>query len=169
MKTMLTLVSLLTLSVFSVKVKGQETPVADNAYNARFVTPLQGGRDGFYTSYNRPLVAQNGAYRMVYQEDGNLVLYNGNEPLWSSRSPGTARSCEFRGYGDVQLNNAENSKSMGSSGGPKPIWVLQDDGNFVGYPNYTVDTQGNVTIIGAPFAATSTAGGKKSGRSGRLN
>lgn len=52
--------------------------------------------------------------------------------------------------------------------GTKAIWVLQDDGNFVGYADYYVDGDGNYVLQGHTVGATMTQGGKKSNRSGRL-
>lgn len=51
------------------------------------------------------LLSPNGNYKLIYQADGNLVLYASNTVLWSSQTFG---------------------KSCGKA-------ILQDDGNFVVY------------------------------------
>jgi cell division septation protein DedD len=81
--------------------------------------------------------SNNGQYWLVYQTDGNLVLYNVNRtPLWSSGTAGTSP-------GHVNMQNDGNLVIYDGSGAP--VWssgtwgnsaaraVVQDDGNFVVY------------------------------------
>lgn len=145
-------------------------PIVPNTpYNKRFLVPAK----TFTNANGTVTVASNGSYRVDFQTDANLVLYNGNTPLWASRKTAGGVSTLYvdangnlrvwksgtvwDGY--IELSYLNNIS----------IWVLQDDGNFVGYKSYTVDPQGNVIITGEPFGATMTQGGRKSNRSGRLN
>lgn len=154
-----------------------DTPVVPNpigtpANYTKFIIPY--GFDGIrYFNINGTVrVATNGNYRMDFQADGNLVLYNGSNPIWASGKLGSRNSSViFYDTGGLRTYDISNvywtaSTNSGTSG---PIWVLQDDGNFVGYTGYSRDAQGNPVPNGNAFAGTSTAGGKKSGRSGRLN
>ena len=85
------------------------------------------------------LVSDNGRYRLILQNDGNLVLYkNRRTALWSSRTDGlSAQYCEMQKDGNLVIYNYAD----------KPIWasqtndtknvnsilILQDDGNLVIY------------------------------------
>jgi hypothetical protein len=114
---------------------------------------------------------------MIFQSDGNLVLYklayaNGpiSSSLWSSQSvfsgAGTATFDSTNGH--IILKNTAGVPYWTSSptGSPNPVYIMQDDGNFVGYSDYISGIP--LVITGGAFGSTGTAGGKKSGRSGRI-
>jgi hypothetical protein len=83
------------------------------------------------------ITSANGTYTLVYQGDGNLVLYRaGGVPLWASDTSGTpAGVCIMQGDGNLVVYRP----------GPQPVWdsgtwgqpgnrlVVQDDGNVVIY------------------------------------
>lgn len=113
-------------------------------------------------------------YRLTFQTDRNLVLYNNNDPIWSS-GVHSADRIEFWPGGSVYKFGSTYLlwDAQVYSGSSKIIWVLQSDGNFVGYDNYTI--QGPIVLInrtivvdGSPFASTGTAGGRGNGKK-RLN
>jgi len=123
-------------------------------------------------------VVHNGNYRVDFQADGNLVLYNGGTPLWASRKLRGNNSTQVRFYNsgvgcyEGNTNYWWTTYSDGvSSGGSysRAMWILQDDGNFVCYSNYTTDANGVISPSGSPIGATMTQGGQKSNRSGRIN
>lgn len=136
----------------------------------------------YYAVYNTVTVLTNGSYRLDMQYDGNFVLYNGGTALWATgrkdAKPGQCYVRFKRSYprGEFILYNtsANETKSYWYSDilGPfgnmlSPIWVLQDDGNFVLYEGYDYDpATGNVTVTGYPVGATMTQGGIQSNRSG---
>ncbi|WCT13578.1 hypothetical protein [Mucilaginibacter jinjuensis] len=110
--------------------------------------------------------SNNGLYRLVYQGDGNLVLYNSaNVGLWASGplQNGNLSSCDFayfnivihRNGGSVLWSYSPPQHDATTAGS----WVLQDDGNFVFYAvlNYAG---------GSYSVSTGTQGGKKSGNFG---
>jgi len=98
------------------------------------------------------LTSQNGAYVVVMQTDGNLVLYrNGGGAIWDS---GTARSGAARAAmqtdGNFVLYTAQgrpvwDTKTAGRRGA---FLAVQNDGNVVAYvgrsPVWTADTAGGV-------------------------
>jgi len=178
------------LSFYSIGTVISSTNVAARAVTSNVIRPSLGVADptrlttvftnGDPTIVNairaNVTIASRNSYRLDFQADGNLVLYNGTTAIWNSQSVisyGSANqlaSISFETSGNVicsttgQLNYWTAYFLVN-----RPIWVMQDDGNFVGYSNYTLDINGNYTITGNAFAATSTRGGKKSNRNGRLN
>lgn len=81
----------------------------------------------------------NGIYRLLYQHDGNLVLYkNGNQALWHSKTHGkSAGKVEMRYSGELVILNAQNVK-IWSSNTNRPEnrgsrVIVQNDGNLVIY------------------------------------
>ncbi|MBY7740121.1 lectin [Paenibacillus polymyxa] len=82
------------------------------------------------------LQSANGVYKLILQEDGNLVLYTQQGiALWSSRTNGEA----------VKYALMQTDGNFVIYGYPNPLWstrtngwsnaflVLQDDGNLVVY------------------------------------
>lgn len=83
------------------------------------------------------LTSTNGKYNLIMQEDGNLVLYQNNQPLWASNTAGRAVSqCIMQSDGNLVIygsNAVWASNTVGNSGA---YLILQDDGNAVIYrPN----------------------------------
>ncbi|BBX82875.1 LysM peptidoglycan-binding domain-containing protein [Mycolicibacterium aubagnense] len=81
------------------------------------------------------LTSNNGAYRLVLQEDGNLVLYAGEQSVWATATDGQ----------DVQRAEVQDDGNFVLYTPDKPVWasqtagtdnvrlVLQDDRNLVLY------------------------------------
>jgi len=127
----------------------------------------------FYPNGQNILV--HNQYRLTFQGDKNLVLYNNSTAIWSSGVHSSADRVEFWPGGYVYklgytslLWNAQ--VFCGSS---NIVWVLQSDGNFVGYDGYTTQGVGAlldplIVVNGNPFAASGTAGGVKNNKK-RLN
>jgi len=127
-----------------------------------------------YSAGGTPLLI-NGPYKLDFQGDYNLVLYNGTTPIWASGIGTGGNRLEFWTGGQIyRFAGTYLTWNSGSATLGNPfIWVLQDDGNFVGYDGYTVEPgpllNPDIYVTGQPFAATGTAGGKKSKHSGTLN
>ena len=88
---------------------------------------------------NVPLVSANGAYQLMLQDDGNLVLYqnNGYKPLWSSDTEGKGGVImTFQEDGNFVVYTAGNVAvwASGTNGKGSAILIMQDDGNLVIYP-----------------------------------
>lgn len=81
------------------------------------------------------LTSNNGAYRLVLQDDGNLVLYAGEQSVWATATDGQ----------DVQRAEVQEDGNFVLYTPDKPVWasqtagadnvrlVLQDDRNLVLY------------------------------------
>jgi hypothetical protein len=97
---------------------------------------------GHYLPVGGELFSQNQFYRLVYQGDGNLVIYNkSNRPLWASNTQGKPA---WRTY----MQNDGNFVVYKRRGAP--VWasgrygsqyygsriVMQNDGNLVIYDRY---------------------------------
>lgn len=136
-------------------------------YNKRFIY----GYSSFDARNGTKTIASNGNYRLDFQSDANLVLYNGSTALWNSRTAGReggGLDLVFSINGAISLTHFNGRWWSGSLWtADRAIWVLQDDGNFVGYSDYTM--VGNyITAMGHVLGSTNTAGGKVSNRNGRL-
>jgi len=77
----------------------------------------------------------DGRFRLVYQVDGNLVLYQGSNPLWASATYGTTL-----GFVAMQADGNfvvyDSTRAVWASdtwGHPGAFLVVQDDGNTVIY------------------------------------
>jgi len=80
------------------------------------------------------LVSPNQQYRLVYQGDGNLVVYDkSNKPLWNSKTNGkTPNKLVFQGDGNLVLygaNNAVHWASYSHNKGGKSL-RLNDHGSL---------------------------------------
>ncbi|WCT13579.1 hypothetical protein [Mucilaginibacter jinjuensis] len=157
MKKVFSILGIFWMILFVSEVKAQNLP--DHAF-------------GVYNAGALICKSNNGQYTFWYQGDGNLVLYNSaHVGLWNSgtivSNPGsvtfdimgeiTCRTSTGQVYWKTSYNwNGLpcNPTDPGSVNGPDHScfqWVLQDDGNFVGYfniPNYApksvdTDTGGN--------------------------
>ena len=149
-----------------------------NAFSQQTFLQSEAGKKYFTIESNKAIFYPNGTnilvhnqYRLTYQTDGNLVLYNNSTPIWSSGIH-YAERLEFVPGGFVyQFSGpwiAWDAQVYGGASG-KIIWVLQSDGNFVGYDNFEIQGASpiydkTVVVTGRPFAATGTAGGKKNGK-----
>lgn len=83
------------------------------------------------------LDAPNGRYRLSMQADGNLVLYDGDRPRWSSGTRGRDMSLQLRADGDLVIFKANGhprwSTATGRRGDRGSRLVMQTDGNLVIY------------------------------------
>ena len=80
--------------------------------------------------------SSNGQYRLVYQGDGNLVLYQGGTPLWASNTAGTlAGEAVMQHDGNFVIYNGYGTplRDSGTWWSPSAYLVVQNDGNVVVY------------------------------------
>jgi hypothetical protein len=96
-----------------------------------------------------PLVSQDGRFRLLYQQDGNLVLYGPTGPRWASNTRGSSvGSCDLQGDGNFVLYDAAVRPrwATGTNGKPGAWLLLQNDGNLVlyraGVPIWATGTNG---------------------------
>src|ERR671910_559214 len=78
----------------------------------------------------------NGRFTLVYQGDGNLVLYGPNGPLWASGTGGRPGAiCIMQGDGNLVIYDSNNQWiwNSGTDHNPGSRLVVQDDGNVVIY------------------------------------
>jgi hypothetical protein len=84
------------------------------------------------------LTSANGRYRLLYQTDGNLVLYDDGDRTvpWSSATSGTsAGQAIMQADGNFVIYNAAGASewSTGTAVNPSARLLLQTDGNLVVY------------------------------------
>ncbi|HEY3451813.1 MAG TPA: phosphodiester glycosidase family protein [Myxococcales bacterium] len=81
------------------------------------------------------VVSCDGRFHFVHQGDGNVVLYQGGVPLWSSRTSGRATtSLVMQGDGNLVLYGPSGVVwSTGTSAHPGASLAVQGDGNVVVY------------------------------------
>jgi hypothetical protein len=109
---------------------------------------------GVYTAPARIAVSNNGLYSVEYQGDGNLVVYKLNtafgtisKALWATNKYNMNISrVTFDSGGDIYVQRhewingsftmlwASGTGGHNFSGNTTGMWIIQDDGNFVGYP-----------------------------------
>lgn len=92
---------------------------------------------------NDSLTSNNGRFRFVMQNDGNLVLYEGNSALWATGTDGQdVEFCIMQGDGNLVLYLQGSGRPVWASntdGSPGSFLVMQDDGNVVIYkPNQPI-------------------------------
>lgn len=85
----------------------------------------------------KQLSSSNGTYRLVMQDDGNLVIYSPNRPIWASNTRGSGA--------DTLVMQTDSNLVIYAPG--RPVWaigtvgaggkrlVMQNDGNLVIYAN----------------------------------
>ena len=92
------------------------------------------------------LTSQNGAYKAVLQEDGNFVLYAGDQSVWSTDTNGQAVvRAEVQADGNFVLYTSDKAVWASQTKGAKDVRLtLQDDRNLVLYgsdgPAWSSDT-----------------------------
>lgn len=82
------------------------------------------------------ITSRNGRYILTLQTDGNLVLYQGTTPLWSTNTSGTlVKEAVMQADGNLVLYDAQGHPlwNSGTSGHPGAFLAVQDDGNVVLY------------------------------------
>ena len=84
------------------------------------------------------LTSTNRRYRLLYQSDGNLVLYDDTDrvALWASNTGGTSTGqVLLQGDGNLVIYDAGNAAvfATGTAGSTNAKLVVQNDGNLVLY------------------------------------
>jgi hypothetical protein len=84
------------------------------------------------------LTSQDGRFRLVMQNDGNLVLYRShdNHATWASGTAGQdTRRAIMQNDGNfvVYHTNGQAGWASGTQGNPGSFLLLQNDGNLVVY------------------------------------
>lgn len=94
------------------------------------------------------LVSRDGRSDLLYQHDGNFVLYNAGAPRWASGTHGTRPGVVcMQGDGNLVIRDADDVAIWASATfTPHASLTVQDDGNAVIY-----------TAAGVPVWATGTA------------
>lgn len=86
---------------------------------------------------NQFITSSDGRFRLIYQSDGNLVLYQVNGgALWASNTSGTSAGVAvMQGDGNFVVYNAASQPvfSSGTFGRPEAYLLVQNDGNVVVY------------------------------------
>ena len=80
------------------------------------------------------LYSESGQYRLAFQSDGNLVLYDGGSAIWAT---GTSNNADKVGlYNDghfIATKNGQAKWTTNRYGYPKTFLSVQNDGNIVEY------------------------------------
>jgi len=82
------------------------------------------------------ITSANGKYKLIQQEDGNLVIYQGNRPTWSTGTNGRKiQRCVMQKDGNLVLYDTFKDAIWASNthGNEFAYLVLQDNGNLVLY------------------------------------
>jgi nucleoid-associated protein YgaU len=81
------------------------------------------------------LTSKNGAYRVVLQDDGNLVLYSGDTAVWSTETNGqNVVRAEVQEDGNFVLYTPDKPVWHTDTKGAKDVrLIIQDDRNLVLY------------------------------------
>jgi hypothetical protein len=86
---------------------------------------------------NEKLTSTSGAYTLIMQSDGNLVLYKGSDALWASNTDHSdANHATMQADGNFVVYDANQHPHWASNTDGKssnPYVILQDDGNLVIY------------------------------------
>ncbi|MFT6028421.1 MAG: hypothetical protein ACI8O8_000145, partial [Oleiphilaceae bacterium] len=125
---------------------------------------------------NQYLASSNGAYRLNFQRDGNLVLRDQatGAALWSSKTNGqNTTRLTMQGDGNLVLYSSSGSAAWSSktNGTGAVKAVMQNDGNFVIYTAsnaavWSTDTAQTLDIGGTDNGGTDTGGTDTGGGSG---
>jgi hypothetical protein len=99
------------------------------------------------------LKSPNGAHQLIYQTDGNLVIYRGGAAVWHSHTNGqSAGYCIMQTDGNLVIYNGANQPNWASSTNTcaASSLAMQDDGNLVLYTAagkavWNTVTQSNLT------------------------
>lgn len=104
-------------------------------------------QDGEKLEVGQSLTSKNGAYRVTLQDDGNLVLYSGDEAVWSTETNGqNVVRAEVQKDGNFVLYTPDKPVWHSDTKGAKDVrLILQDDRNLVLYgfdgPAWSSNTQ----------------------------
>lgn len=92
-------------------------------------------KPGQHLATGESLRSPSRQYVLAMQSDGNLVLYVGKRPLWSSQTHGHGAVAVMAHNGDLVVRSHSGHRLWDSAtaGHPGSHLVLQDDGNLVIY------------------------------------
>ena len=98
------------------------------------------------------MTSQNGAYKLILQEDGNLVLYAGDDSVWSTKTNGqSVQRAEVQADGNFVLYTADKPVWASQTKGAKDVRLtLQDDRNLVLYASSGPAWSSNTHTADAP-------------------
>ena len=89
---------------------------------------------------DQELASAGGRYSLIYQDDGNLVLYDNvpdapRQSVWDTATDGEAGSCIMQGDGNFALYDLGGKYvwDSGTQGNPGARLIVQDDGQLVIY------------------------------------
>ena len=86
--------------------------------------------------------SRDGRFRLIYQGDGNLVLYGPSGPVWASNTTGaSAGRAEMQGDGNLVVYDASST----------PVWASGTDGHNGAF--LSIHENGNLVIYTGPFSA----------------
>lgn len=101
-------------------------------------TPLRTVNNApIFLYYNDSVISRDGRFRLVFQTDGNLVLYQGQSPLWSSETTPTYFSISQPGGPNTNGPFVTNMVNYAC------VAVFQGDGNLVVYGATGLASSGN--------------------------
>ena len=124
------------LSTFPLLTEGDITAIRTLYPSERGINFLSTGQS---LLFGQGLTSESGRYRFLVQPDGNLVIYEDGEPIWSTQTNGAPRPQQVRldlqPDGNVVLYNQDGSPRWATDtpGTPATDLVMQDDGNLVLY------------------------------------
>lgn len=103
------------------------------------------------TKNTNVLRSENGKYMLVFQQDGNLVLYkNGNNPIWATMTnERPSKKLSWQRDGNFVIYDVNNN----------PIWATNSHNKDAGY--ITLQNDGNLVIYtynNQPVWASNTGG-----------
>jgi surface antigen len=114
------------------------------------------------------LLSQNGAYQLVMQNDGNLVVYAGTQPLWDSQTWNNPGAYAVLQPSDGNLVVYSTSgKALWSAyvlNAPGDELQMQNDGNLVVYSAAGSPLWATMTFLPATHGATLTVNPGGSGQ-----
>ncbi|MGH3637397.1 MAG: LysM peptidoglycan-binding domain-containing protein [Mycobacterium sp.] len=114
---------------------------------------LQGGEK---LEVGQSLTSLNGAYKLTLQDDGNLVLYAGDQSVWSTGTNGkNVVRAEVQTDGNFVLYTADDPVWASQTKGAKDVrLIIQNDRNLVLYgfdgPAWSSNTQTDEVPVTEP-------------------
>ena len=124
------------LSTFPLLTEGDITAIRTLYPSERGINFLSTGQS---LLFGQGLTSESGRYRFLVQPDGNLVIYEDGEPIWSTQTNSEPRPQQVRldmqPDGNVVLYNQDGSPRWATDTPDTPATdlVMQDDGNLVLY------------------------------------
>ena len=113
-------------------------------------------QNGEKLEVGQSLTSLNGAYKLILQEDGNLVLYAGAQAVWSTETNGKdVVRAEVQTDGNFVLYTPHDAVWASQTKGAKDVrLILQDDRNLVLYgfdgPAWSSNTQTDEVPVTEP-------------------